>query len=152
MVDETLILRKLSDLESFIEQMSEYKSLAAKEYQSDWKIQRIVDRTLHLMIEICIDICGHIISDRKLRIPDSYADGFRILHEKGIVSDHSVEPLVKMSKFRNIIVHQYEKVDPEIVIGILRTNIEDFKRFSNEIVAYLKRASSPESGEDTSEP
>ena len=29
---------------------------------------------------------------------------------------------------------------------------EDFKRFSNEIVAYLKRASSPESGEDTSEP
>lgn len=138
MVDETLILRKLSELESYTEQIAEYKSLAAIEYQSDWKTQRVVDRTLHLMIEICIDISGHIISDRKFRIPDSYADGFRILHENGIVSDHLVESMVKMSKFRNIIVHQYEKVDPEIVIEILRKNIDDFQRFSDEIVEYLK--------------
>ena len=122
MVDTILILRKLADLESYMDQLSEFRSVSIRDYGADWKIQRIVERTLHLMIELCIDVCGHIISDKKLRIPDSYADGFRILHENGIVSDALVSPLVKMAKFRNIIVHQYEKVDPEIVIGILRNN------------------------------
>ena len=139
MVDKTLILRKLADLESYIDQISEFKLLTVRDYRSDWKIQRIIERTLHLMIELCIDVGGHIISDKKLRIPDSYADGFRILHENGIVSDTLTNSLVKMAKFRNIVVHQYEKVDPEIVISILRNNIEDFQRFSNEITAYLKQ-------------
>ena len=97
-----------------------------------------MDRTLHIMIEMCIDIAGHLISDRKLRVPESYADGFRILNENGIVPDDLIEPLMKIAKFRNIIVHQYEKVDPEIVISILQGNIDDFQKFSDEIVIYMK--------------
>ena len=138
MVDEALILRKLADLSTYVQQISEFRSLSVDKYKSDWKTQRIVDRTLHMMIEMCIDITGHLISDRKLRVPESYADAFRILKENGIVSDDLIEPLVKMSKFRNIIVHQYEKVDPEIVISILQRNIDDLKKFSDEIVTYMK--------------
>ncbi len=138
MVDEALILRKLADLSTYIRQISDFRSLSVDEYESDWKTQRIVDRTLHIMIEMCIDIAGHLISDRRLRVPESYADGFRILNENGIVSDNLIEPLMKMAKFRNIIVHQYEKVDPEIVISILQRNIDDFQKFSDEIVTYMK--------------
>jgi len=138
LVDEALILRKLADLSTYVQQISEFRSLSVDKYKSDWKTQRIVDRTLHMMIEMCIDITGHLISDRKLRVPESYADAFRILNENGIVSDDLIEPLVKMSKFRNIIVHQYEKVDPEIVISILQRNIDDLKKFSDEIVTYMK--------------
>jgi len=138
LVDEALILRKLADLSIYIQQISEFRSLSVDEYKSDWKTQRIVDRTLHIMIEMCIDITGHLISDRKLRVPESYADGFRILNENGIVSDDLIDPLMKMAKFRNIIVHQYEKVDPEIVISILQGNIDDFQKFSDEIVICMK--------------
>ena len=138
MLDEALILRKLADLSDHMQQISEYRALSAAEYKSDWKTQRIVDRTLHIMIEMCIDIAGHLISDGKLRVPESYADGFRILNENGIVSDELIEPLIKMAKFRNIIVHQYEKVEPGIVISILQKNIDDFQKFSDEIVTYLK--------------
>ena len=150
MVDKSLVLRKLADLESYVEQVLEFRFLTVKQYQSDWKAQRIVDRTLHLMVEVCIDIAGHIISDQRLRIPDSYADGFRILNEAEIVSDGLIPSLVKMSKFRNIIVHQYEKVDPSIVIGILQNNIDDFRKFSGEIVAYLK-STAPDSESDSKE-
>jgi len=138
LVDEALILRKLADLSTYIQQISDFRSLSVDEYKSDWKTQRIVDRTLHIMIEMCIDITGHLISDLKLRVPESYADGFRILNENGIVSDDLIESLMKMAKFRNIIVHQYEKVDPEIVISILQGNIDDCQKFSDEIVIYMK--------------
>jgi uncharacterized protein YutE (UPF0331/DUF86 family) len=47
---------------------------AAIKKPGDWKTRRIVERTLQIMIELCIDIAGHIISDRRLRVPVSYAN------------------------------------------------------------------------------
>ena len=42
-----------------------------------------------------------------------------------------------MSKFRNIVVHDYARIDPEIVIGILKKNLGDFKQFAKEILKYM---------------
>jgi uncharacterized protein YutE (UPF0331/DUF86 family) len=46
--------------------------------------------------------------------------------------------MTKMAKFRNIIVHDYARIEPEVVVGILRKDVEDRKRFSREILLYLK--------------
>jgi uncharacterized protein YutE (UPF0331/DUF86 family) len=81
MVDEVLILRKLSELDDYYLQINEYASITAGEYTKDWKIQRIIERTLQMMIETCIDVAGHIISDQGFRIPKSYSDTFSVLHE-----------------------------------------------------------------------
>lgn len=64
MVDEVLLLRKISEVEGYLGQVSEYKDIHLDDYQNDWKIQRIVERTLQMMIETCVDIAGHIISDK----------------------------------------------------------------------------------------
>jgi uncharacterized protein YutE (UPF0331/DUF86 family) len=42
--------------------------------------------------------------------------------------------MVKMAKFRNIVVHQYETVDAEIVVLILRKHLDDFEKFSKALV------------------
>jgi len=44
----------------------------------------------------------------------------------------------KMAKFRNIVVHSYDKVDAEIVVKILRNHLDDFLHYRNAIVAFLK--------------
>lgn len=61
MVDKTLILRKLAELEEYLGQIREFSSVSAEAYSGDWKTRRIVERTLQIMIELCIDIAGHII-------------------------------------------------------------------------------------------
>lgn len=45
--------------------------------------------------------------------------------------------MTKMAKFRNIIVHDYVRIDPEIVVGILHKHADDFRRFSREIIQFL---------------
>jgi uncharacterized protein YutE (UPF0331/DUF86 family) len=45
--------------------------------------------------------------------------------------------VVKMAGFRNIIVHDYARIEPEIVIVILKRDIADLKRFGREIIQYL---------------
>lgn len=45
--------------------------------------------------------------------------------------------MIKMAKFRNIVVHDYARIEPEVVLGILRKDIGDFKKFAREIIGYL---------------
>ena len=139
MVDKHLILRKLATLDEYLSQMNEYANISLKDYADDWKIQRIVERTLQMMIETCLDISSHIISDEKLRVPETYADMFRILVQNSILEEPHLEAFEKMAKFRNIVVHDYEKINPEIVVAILRNNLQDFKEFQGSIIMYLKK-------------
>lgn len=50
MVDKPLILRKLTELDEYLKQMGEFSSVTPEEYSRDWKVQRIVERTLQMMI------------------------------------------------------------------------------------------------------
>jgi len=137
-VDKTLILRKLAELEEYLGQVKEYANVNIEQYSRDWKVQRIVERTLQMMIEICVDIAGHIISDKGYRVPVTYADTFRVLYENSILNKDLFETMGKMAKFRNIIVHHYDKVDTEIVVGILRKDLDDFSAYKDAIIKILK--------------
>lgn len=137
MVDKTLLLRKLSEIEKYLGQIKEYANVSVEQYLKDWKVQRIVERTLQMMIESCADITGHIISDRGYRIPTSYADTFRVLYENEILTKDLFDTMEKIVKFRTIVVHHYDRVDVEIVVGILRKNLDDFLKFKEAILNCL---------------
>ena len=134
MVDRALVLRKLAELELYLQQIREYQQISVDEYRSDWKTQRIIDRTLQLMIELCMDIANHIISDKQLPVPTSYANTFEILQQAGLISQQLMEIAVNMAKFRNILVHQYADVDATTVVAILHSHLNDFILFRDEIV------------------
>jgi uncharacterized protein YutE (UPF0331/DUF86 family) len=138
LVDTTVVLRKLSELETYLLQVDEFSNITFQKYKADWKTQRIVERTLQMMIETCADIAGHIISDSGMRPPNTYADTFRVLFENNIIGAELFGVLEKMAKFRNIIVHQYEEVDAKIVIVILEKHLGDFEEFKKAVLNYIK--------------
>ncbi|HBR17137.1 MAG TPA: hypothetical protein DD725_05965 [Deltaproteobacteria bacterium] len=139
LVDKSLILRKIGDLELYQKQIEEFSGINVQSYSDDWKTQRIVERTLQMMVEICVDIANHIVSDRVMRIPTGYSDTFKVLFENGVIDRGLFDIMEKMAKFRNIVVHQYEKVDAEIVIIILKKHLTDFEKFREAILSYLKK-------------
>ncbi len=138
MVDKTLILRKLSELDEYFKQIKEFEEITVLQYSDDWKIQRIIERTLQMMIETCVDIASHIIADKGYRVPKSYSDAFKVLLDEKIVSSRLFDVLQKMAKFRNIVVHHYDKVDAEIVVGILKKDLIDFTSYKDAIISFLK--------------
>jgi len=105
-------------------------------YRQNKKDQRFVERTLHLACESCLDIAAHIISRCGLREPRDNKDLFLVLYENNIITEPIFEAMAKMAKFRNIIVHDYARIELEVV-GILKKNVEDLKRFSREILQYI---------------
>ncbi|MEK6678632.1 MAG: DUF86 domain-containing protein [Nitrospirota bacterium] len=137
MVDKLLIGRKLAEMETYLSQIKGFSKVSVAEYKRNWKTQRIVERTLQIMIELCIDVANHLVSDKGMRLPTGYADTFKVLMEEKIIGKNLFKTMEKMAKFRNIIVHQYEKIDPAIVVSILHKNLDDFERYKKAIVKSL---------------
>lgn len=129
MVDRDLILRKLADLDQYVSQVSEYRDITVEQYRRDWKPQRIIERTLQMAIEVCVDIANHVIADRELRVPETYAETFDVLAEAGLLDPALREAMIRMTQFRNVIVHEYTAIDPAMVVRILQDHLEDFARF-----------------------
>ena len=139
MIENDVIQSKLRFLQEYLEDLAEYREISLSDYSSRKKDQRFVERTLHLACECCIDIAAHIVSRRSLRIAKDSKDLFNVLSENGIISDPTRSAMTKMAQFRNIVVHDYARIDPAIVVGILRRDADDFKRFGAEVLASLSR-------------
>ena len=130
MVDRELVLRKLAELELYLRQVSEFRKITVEQYARDWKAQRIIERTLQMAIEVCADVANHVISDRRLKIPSTYAEAFEILAQAELLDARLRTAMVRMTGFRNVLVHEYASVDPEIVVGILRDHLVDLQRYA----------------------
>lgn len=134
---QEVIATKLKILSEYYRQLKLYDKITLDEYKNDWKIQRIIERTLHLAIERCLDISNHIITSENFREPVDYKDIFVILGEENIINKELSSNLARMAQFRNIIVHDYIKIDPEIVVGILKNKLIDFEKFAKNIRKYM---------------
>jgi uncharacterized protein YutE (UPF0331/DUF86 family) len=128
-VDRDLVLRRLALLDTYLGQLAPYREIGVEAYSADWKTQRIVERTLHLAIETCMDVADHIVADRRLRVPETGADTFEILAEAGLLDASLATALASMVGFRNILVHDYTRIDPAIVVRVLARDLADVVRF-----------------------
>ncbi len=69
-----------------------------------------------------------------------YQGVFTVLAEAGILSDKSLEFLVPMSGIRNVLVHGYDKVEDNVICGVLKRHLDNFVSFLKEIKKnYLDR-------------
>jgi uncharacterized protein YutE (UPF0331/DUF86 family) len=135
-VDRDLVRRKLTELSEYVSQVSEYRDVTIEQYRADWKTQRIVERTLQMAIEACVDVASHMVADRGLRAPATYADTFEILVQAGLLSPDLGGAMVKMTGFRNVVVHDYAGIDVEVVLRVLRERLDDFRRFETEALRW----------------
>ena len=137
MVNVPLIRRLLNNLEGYVGDLKSADDITHAKYVKDIRIQRFVERTIHIAIECCIDIVQHIISSEGFREPVSYPDAFLVLAEKKILSPDSMNDYRQMAQIRNKIVHYYEKIDPEQVYTIFRTKLDTFDSFRRQIEMWM---------------
>jgi hypothetical protein len=52
----------------------------------------------------------------------------------------------RMKGLRNLLVHEYERLDDEIVFETLTHRLGDFEAFKREVLDFLRRAPLPEAG------
>lgn len=146
MVDAALITRLLLNLESYRRDLDSVQDMQLEAFSTDIRTQRFVERTLHIAIECCLDVCHHIISDQKWREPSSYSEAFTIMAENGVIPSDSLAQYRLMAQFRNRLVHYYEKVEANQVFVIAKTRRDDFTSFAVSVRSWLARTAAPTEG------
>lgn len=107
-------------------------------FRADHRLVRAVERSLHLAIEACLDLGRRIIALEGFRFPDDNKDVFRILAEEGILPPDLASTMFEMAGFRNIIVHEYVRIDQVVVYGVLKKRLEDFEAFARSVQAWVR--------------
>jgi len=127
-----VIQRKFALLDKYLLQLqSSLKDVGFETFRDDWIQQRMTERALQVMVEIVIDIAERIIAVQNAGPAASATEAIEKLVELDVLK--SAKPYINMVRFRNLIVHQYEEIDPEILYNLARNQLEDFRQFRNEV-------------------
>lgn len=128
-----VILNKVSIIERCIERINEEYNNNPESLTNYTKQDSIV-LNIQRACEACIDLAMHIVSEKKLGIPQNSRDAFEVLNSNGFIDQNLLVKLKAMIGFRNIAVHNYQIVNINIIKEIIEKHLQDFKEFTNIIL------------------
>jgi uncharacterized protein YutE (UPF0331/DUF86 family) len=134
-VDAARLRAVLSRLTARRGPLAAYAALDVAAYLAD--PQAVPASRYHLLtaIEDALAVANHVIAAEGYRAPTDYADAFRSLAEARVLAPDLAERLEQMAGFRNLLVHEYAKVDDRRVHAFLRRDMEDLDRFVGAVLA-----------------
>lgn len=138
MVDHDLIIAKAGTIRRNLKRISEKGSVDLETFLEDIDRQEMISFNLHLAIENCTDLAAHIISEEDLGVPGSASEMFYLLEENGYLSRALTEKMIKAVGLRNLIVHEYDKVDLKRLFEIIRKDTKDINDFLASIFKKLR--------------
>jgi len=128
---------KISHIKKYLKLLERYKKFSQKEVEDSQDLKGALERYLYLVAQATIDLREAVIAFKDFRRPGTYIDVFYILDEEEFISGELSEKLKNMSKFRNVIAHDYEKVDFGIVYDALQNRLVDIEEFVKAASAKL---------------
>lgn len=127
MTDRELVAKKLAEIETYVHELRTMSRLS--EIEHDVREERFVAHTLQLAIQAVLDVASHIVSDGRLGEPATNHELFDILARHGRLDPALAPTLRKMTGFRNLLVHEYARVDLTIVRNVVEHQLEDLLVF-----------------------
>ena len=137
MLDKERLLAKIDELEGYLGELEQVKPTSFEEYRKVEK-KRSCERLLQLSIECMIDICALVVTGLRLGLPSEEDDLFERLEQAGMISPLMKETLRKMKAFRNILVHEYGRIDDQLVYEALQSKLNDFVTFKGEVLEAIR--------------
>ncbi len=137
MVDRDIILAKSSSVKRHLSRVVEKRNTDLKAFLEDIDCQEIILFNIQMAIQNCIDIAAHIISEEGFGVPGSNNEMLYILEEKGYLDIKITEKMVRAIGFRNLIVHEYGKIELKQVFDIAHKYIHDLEDFLKSIFDKL---------------
>ncbi len=136
-IDREAIAARLRRLDECMAELRQLRPGILQEYLASRRLRSNCERELQVAIQCALDIGNHIIAEENLTAPEDQADIFHILGASSILPPPFAERMLPMAGFRNILVHDYLRIDHARVYSILTQALTDFEEFARHIQAWL---------------
>lgn len=129
---------KIVEIEDFLEKLDEVKTDDLENYKIDLKTKAASERFAQKIVEAVVDLAVLLIKHKNFDYPESEEQAFDILYKQEIISKILNNNLHDAKKMRNIIVHEYGKVDDTIVFNAINGELQkDVNEFLESIRAVI---------------
>ena len=137
MVDPNLILAKAGSVKSHLNRVIERRNIDLNGFMEDIDRQEIILFNIQAAVQNCIDIAAHIISEEGFGVPGSTTEMLYILRKHGYLDNNLTQKMVKAVGFRNLIVHEYGKIELKQVYEIAQNDLNDLNEYLKSILNKL---------------
>ncbi|MBN4066806.1 DUF86 domain-containing protein [Simkania negevensis] len=131
---DDVILNKVAIVEKCLQRIHEEYDGHEDELEHNYTKQDAILLNLLRACEAVIDLGMRLVRLEKLGIPQSSRDVFVFLEQSKKISPEVSEELQKMVGFRNIAVHDYQKMNLTIVHGVIKNKLRYFQEFCRQIM------------------
>lgn len=136
-INKKTIEEKIIRLNQAVQLLEQYKKVSKNSFLAD---QTTIGATLYNMIlgiEIIVDIGSHILNEAYQVRPKEYKEVIEKLGEYEIVPPDFAKDNSDMAKFRNLLIHEYIKVDFEKVYNYLQMAPDIFREFARNYIEFI---------------
>lgn len=118
------IKEKIKEIEQFVLDLESFVPTDFEEYKSDVKTKAACERFFEKIVEGLVDVAFLIIKEKGLDLPEEDKATFDVLAAAQLIPVDLANRLKQARGMRNILAHDYGRIDDELV----------FESVTNEIV------------------
>ena len=133
MVDRDVVMGKLAVIDRCLGRIAEVRD-TRRTGLLPVDVDDITVLNLQRAIQAAIDLATHVVVQDGHHLPNSTAEVFTLLEQRGVLNRELAERLRKMVGFRNIAVHEYQTIDPDIVEAIIERHLGDLRLLGARVV------------------
>jgi uncharacterized protein YutE (UPF0331/DUF86 family) len=133
MIDRDVLIEKTNSIQNCLKRIHDTVRGDVNRIEN-LDIQDIVTLNLQSAIQLIIDMASYVVSSERLGTPQSLKDVFQILEKNNFILRDVSAKMQKMVGFRNIAVHDYQAIDPNILKKIISLHLKDLEQFYDELL------------------
>ena len=141
MVDDVLI-NKAAIIERCVRRAREEYQAAGAHFATDFTRQDAANLNVQRACEAALDMGQHVIRIHRLGVPQSARDVFALLGQADWIETPLVAALQRMVGFRNIAVHEYQKLLIPIAEKVISEHLEEFLQYSQQMLHHAAKDAS----------
>ncbi|HEY4185723.1 MAG TPA: DUF86 domain-containing protein [Polyangia bacterium] len=125
MVERDVVLAKIAVIDRCINRIQHIRSGGG--VLSPVDIEDITVLNLARAAQAAIDLATHVVSTEGYGLPADVGEAFVLLGKHAVIGTELATRLRKMVGFRNIAVHNYQSIDPQILERIVEDHLGDLQ-------------------------
>jgi uncharacterized protein YutE (UPF0331/DUF86 family) len=132
-----IVINKIQSIQRCIQRAREEYAADPDTFANNYTRQ---DAALLNVLRACeqtIDLANHLVKEYKMGIPTASAESFELLQAQKVIDKALAQRLRRMVSFRNTVVHHYQRLEMDIVKGVITSGLDDLILFGQRVLEFF---------------
>lgn len=142
-LDHEVITSRLSVLLDAVIVLEKHADTRPEDLKRNVELRWTIQHGLLTCIQVVLDVSNHLVSALAAPTPSDYRGSILELGRIGVLPEQFANSIAPMAGLRNVIVHEYTSVDLEIIVAVLKDELEAFREFARYVRTFLEAEERP---------